>query len=58
MFTEYDIENLNYLQEKLRLSQKPDIDLETLTTMYYGHNIFSIFYENDRLLHYLSEKIA
>ena len=50
MYTEYDIENLNYLQEQLRLSQKPDVDLDTITAIYQGQNVFSIFYENEQLL--------
>ena len=50
MYTEYDIENLNYLQEQLRMSQKPDVDLDTITAMYHGQNVFSIFYENEQLL--------
>ena len=54
IYTEYDLENLNYLQEQINISQQPKIDYESLLMNYRGQNVFSIFYENENLLDYLA----
>ena len=58
MFTEYDLENLNYMQEQIRMYCNPVVDFDSLLANYCGQNVFSIFYEDEKLLEYLRDKIT
>jgi len=47
MYTEYDLENLNYLKSLKKIEPKQAVDIDYLAAMYCGQNIFSIFFQNE-----------
>ena len=38
--------------------RNPDFDIDSLLANYCGQNVFSIFYEDEKLLEYLRDKIV
>ena len=58
MYSEYDLQNLNHLQQKATIQQNQDVDISCLAAMYCGQNVFSIFFDNKNILAYLARKIT
>ena len=55
MWSEYDLMNLIFLKNNLH--QGPVLDYDTITSLFEGHSVFSILFENERVLRYIKDNL-